>query len=226
MKLVIIIPAFNESLVIAKVIKGIPKKIRGISDTRLVVIDDGSSDSTKNQALGSGAQVVRHSVNRGLGAALKTGLEWAKRSNMDIAVTFDGDGQHSPNDIEKLIEPIINKKSDVVIGSRFKKKQKIPFDRFVINWIANFITLIFFGVFSTDTQSGLRAFSKEAIKKLNLRTDRMDISTEILLETKRNNLRLVEIPITAIYTKYSRRKGQKNTNALPILTRFIVKLFR
>lgn len=226
MKLLVIIPAFNEAKVIADVIKGLPKSIRGVSKIDLVVVDDGSGDSTGAKARNAGAKVIRHNINRGLGAAIKTGLEFAKRTKIDIAVTFDGDGQHNPQDLEKLIRTIIEKKADVVIGSRFMTFQKIPIDRLIINWFANFITLIFFGAFSTDSQSGLRAFSKKAIENLNLRTDRMAISSEILLEAKRNNLVIMEVPSTAIYTQYSRKKGQKNTNAIPILTRFLVKLLR
>lgn len=226
MKAVIVVPAFNESPVIQRVIRSIPKKLTGVDKIDILVVDDGSTDETYSLAQKSNAIVIRHVINRGLGAAIKTGLEWAKQESADIIVTFDGDGQHDPKDLEKLITPIVEKKADLVIGSRFKKKQKIPFDRLLINWLANLSTFLLFGVFSTDSQSGLRAFSKKATKLIEFKADRMEFSSEILLEAKRHKLRVSEIPANAIYTSYSRAKGQKNTNAIPVFTRFLVRLLR
>lgn len=226
MKAVIVVPAFNESAVIFKVLKALPKRIKGVKNIEIVVVDDGSHDSTKVEALKANVNVVSHALNRGVGAATKTGIQWALRRNTDIAITFDADGQHDPKDVERIIKPIVNEKSDLVIGSRFKKKQKIPTDRFLLNWLANLATLVLFGVFSTDSQSGLRAFSRKAINLINFKSDRMEFSSEILLEAKMNNLKVSEVPIKVNYTEYSRIKGQKNTNAFPIFARFLVKLLR
>lgn len=226
MKLVIVIPAFNESAIIFKVLSSLPKKLKGISSISVLVVDDGSTDKTRQEALKAKIHVVTHLLNRGLGAAIKTGIEWAKRKRADIVVTFDADGQHDPSDIQNIINPIIKKKADLVIGSRFKKKQKIPPDRFFLNWFANFVTFLLFGVASTDSQSGLRAFSKKAINLINFKGDRMDFSSEILVEAKTNNLKIVEVPIRAIYTPYSREKGQRNINAVLVFTRFLVKFLR
>ena len=225
-KAVIIVPVFNEEAQITKVIRFIPKSIKGLKKIEVLVIDDGSTDKTKELASKANIHVISHILNRGLGAAIKTGLDWAKTHNFDIAITFDGDGQHDPSDISKLIKPILEKKADLVIGSRFKKRQKVPFDRLIINWFANFATFILFGVFSTDSQSGLRAFSKNAIKRIDFKADRMEFSSEILLEAKRNHLKVQEIPTRAIYTSYSRAKGQKNTNAIPVFSRYLVRLLR
>jgi len=225
-KLVIIIPAFNESPAIQTVLRSLPKNIKGFTNILPLVVDDGSTDETYQKAQKSEAQVIRHSINRGVGAATKTGILWALKKNADITVTFDADGQHDPNDIKKIIEPILLKKADVVIGSRFLKKQKVPIDRLIINWCANLVTYLFFGVFSTDTQSGLRALSKKAMASLNFKTDRMEFSSELLLEAKKNKLRIKEIPTSVIYTTYSRKKGQKNLNAIPVMARLLVKLFR
>ena len=170
--------------------------------------------------------VIRHISNRGGGAATKTGIEYAKLTGADTVVTFDADGQHDPYDIQKLIIPIIDKSADVVIGSRLKEKQKMPLDRFILNWFANLVTFILFGVASTDSQSGLRAFSKKATHLINFSGDRMDFSSEILLEAKKHDLKIIEVPTKAIYTSYSRAKGQKNTNSLSILLRFLVKFLR
>jgi len=225
-KIVIAVPAFNESQVIFKVLKSLPRRLKGVSNVDVVVIDDGSLDQTLKEAQRADVNIVRHLLNRGLGAAIKTGFSWAKKQNADIVVTFDADGQHDPRDISKLIQPIILKKADVVLGSRFLNKQVIPSDRFLLNWFANFATFILYGVLSTDSQSGLRAFSKKTIDLIDFKADRMDFSSEILLEAKRHNLKVIEVPIKAIYTDYSRIKGQKNINAIPVFARFLVKLLR
>lgn len=226
MKTVIIVPALNESAVIFKVLKSLPKKISPSSKVEIVVVDDGSTDRTAQEAERAKVYVVRHLINRGLGAAIKTGMQWAIKSGADIAITFDADGQHNPKDVKKVIEPIISKKADISIGSRFKKRQSVPFDRFVLNWLANLVTLFLFGVYSTDSQSGLRAFSKKALGLIDFKADRMEFSSEILLEAKRNNLRIKEVPITAIYTPYSRKKGQRNLNAIPVFMKTLARMAR
>lgn len=226
MKAVIVLPAFNESAIISKVLKSLPKRIKGIKNIETVVVDDGSSDSTREEALRLGVNVLSHILNRGVGAATKTGIHWAKKRNADTVITFDADDQHFPEDIERIVQPIVKNKADLVIGTRFKKKQSIPFDRLILNWLANLATLILFGVYSTDSQSGLRALSKKAIDLIEFKSDRMEFSSEILLEAKRNDLRVREVPIKVKYTNYSRLKGQKNINAIPIFAKFLVKLLR
>ena len=222
----ILVPAFNEEKTVGAVIDQLHKNKPKNLDTEIIVINDGSSDNTQNEARKKKVRVLNHLLNRGLGGALGTGLAYAKTHDVDFVITFDADGQHNPHDIKKIIKPIILQKADLVIGSRLKKKQSMPPDRFLLNWFANIATFFLFGIFSTDSQSGLRAFSKKAIEAIEIRSDRMDFSSEILLEAKRNNLKIVEVPIRAIYTPYSRKKGQKNINALPIMARFLVKLFR
>jgi len=222
----IIVPAFNESQIIFKVLTSLPKKLKGISVIETILVNDGSQDDTLKQAKKANVQTVSHAINRGLGAAIKTGLELAKKKSADIAITFDGDGQHDPADIAKIVEPIIKKKADLVIGSRFKKLQNVPIDRLILNWFANLATLMMFGVISTDSQSGLRAFSKKALNLIDFKGERMDFSSEILLEAKKHNLIIAEVPIKAIYTPYSRTKGQKNLNSLAVFGRFLVKVFR
>lgn len=226
MKLLIVIPAFNEAQVIADVLRKIPKKINGIEIIETVVIDDGSQDKTSQVSILNSVTVINHLLNRGAGAATKTGLTYAKNIDSDITVTFDADGQHLHEDILKVIDPILMKKADLVIGSRFLKKQNVPLDRLILNKAANLATLLLFGAFSSDSQSGLRAFSKKAVELIDFKSDRMEFSSEILLEARKNNLKVKEVPTKAIYSVYSKAKGQKNTNALPILIRFIVKLLR
>lgn len=225
MNAAIVIPAFNEAAVILSVLKSIPKKISGVN-TLIVVVNDGSTDRTAKEVAKTRAVLLNHTLNRGVGAATKTGIEYALGQNADIIITFDADGQHQGSDIAKVIAPIIVQKADLAIGSRLLKFQQMPADRFLINWLANFVTFFLFGTFSTDSQSGLRAFSQKAARLINFKGERMDFSSEILLLAKKHNLRRVEVPISAIYSEYSRAKGQKNINALPTLLRLLVKLFR
>lgn len=226
MNAVIIVPALNEQAVLSKVLGTLPRKIADIDNLEILVVDDGSVDDTSKIARAAGVNVVRHMVNRGLGAAIKTGLAWAKNQNADLAITFDADGQHNPHDIQKLIEPIVKNQADLAIGSRFKVRQNIPADRLILNWLANLFTYLIFGVFSTDSQSGLRAFSRKALDLIDYRADRMEFSTEILVEAKRNDLKVTEVPISAIYTEYSRKKGQSNLNAFPVFVRILLKFLR
>lgn len=225
-KALIVVPAFNESQIIYSVLETLPKKITGISSIEVVVINDGSVDDTQKEVSKANIKLLSHIINRGLGAAIKTGLTYAKENNFDIMITFDGDGQHNPLDIKRIVKPLIKREADLVIGSRFRSKQKAPWDRLIINWLANAATLMFFGVATTDSQSGLRAFSKKAINLIDYKADRMDFSSEILMEAKRNKLKIAEVPTTLIYTTYSRKKGQKNINAFSVLAKILVRLFR
>lgn len=226
MKALIIIPAFNESQVIGSVVKNLPKRLKGITKVDCLVIDDGSTDETYEIARNSKALVIRHIINRGAGAATRTGIEFARENDYDLMVSFDADGQHNPKDIDALIAPILKKRADLVIGSRLKTHQKMPTDRFILNWAANLITLLLYGVFSTDSQSGLKAFSKKALNQIEINSNRMEFSSEILLEAKKNKLKVMEIPVNAIYTQYSKTKGQKNINALPVAFRIIAKFLK
>lgn len=226
MKLLIILPAYNEEEKIGEVLKNLPRHIKGISEIEKLVIDDGSADKTSEIAQKSKAFVLKHVINRGLGGAIGTGFEYARNHKADIVVTFDSDGQHRPQDIEPLIKPILDKKADVVIGSRFLKLKEMPSDRILINILSNIATFILFGVYTSDSQSGLRAFNKYAISKIEIKTQKMEVSSEIFKEINRNNLKFTEIPIQAIYTDYSRKKGQKNTNAIPTFYKLFLRLAR
>ncbi len=226
MKLLIILPAYNEEEKIGEVLKNLPRRINGISEIEKIVVDDGSTDKTSEIALKSKATVLKHVINRGLGGAIGTGFEYARNKNADIVVTFDSDGQHRSQDIEPLIKPILDKKADVVIGSRFLKLKEMPPDRILINILSNIATYILFGIYTSDSQSGLRAFNKISLNKIEIKTQKMEVSSEIFKEIKRNNLKFTEIPIVAVYTEYSRRKGQKNSNALPIFIKLFLRMLR
>jgi glycosyltransferase involved in cell wall biosynthesis len=226
MSLFLILPAFNEAKIIGAVLKNASQQLKklNIKDFKIIVVDDGSLDQTASIAETHGAVVLRHFLNRGLGGALGTGIAYAKKKKADMVITFDSDGQHDPKDITKLIKPIQENKADVVIGVRNRKK--MPLDRKIITFGSSLLTFLFFGIYSPDTQSGMRAFNKKAIKKIKIKTQRMEVSSELFHEIKVHKLRLKHAPIKVIYTKYSRDKGQKNTNAIKILVKLIMRLFR
>jgi len=201
--MIVVIPAYNEEKNIGKVLTGVRKYTQNI-----IVVDDGSKDKTSQIARDCGANVIRHFINRGLGGALGTGIKAALEQQADIILTLDADGQHDPDEIPKLVEPIKNGEADIVIGSRFLQKQKMPVFRRVGNYFFNLFTFFLFGIKSTDSQSGMRAFNRKVGESLEIYTSGMEVSSEIIKEIKQQDFRVKEVPIKAIYTDYSLSKGQ------------------
>lgn len=221
----VIIPAFNEAVVVGDTIRSVRRVLR--KRATILVVDDGSVDTTYFVARRAGAMVIRHPVNRGLGGALGTGLYWAKMHDVPIAVTFDADGQHDPCDLPRVLQPIKDGKADVVIGSRTREGWgDIPLDRKLIIVGSNILTWWLFGVRTSDSLSGFRAFNRRAIEQIQLRTDRMEVSNEFFFEMKRTRLRLTEVPIRVIYSDYSRGKGQKNSNIFDVTMNLLLRLLR
>lgn len=226
MKVLIAIPAFNEAPVIQSTLKQVAKAVKKIK-AELVVIDDGSKDKTADQVKDLGYSVLRHRLNRGLGGAIGTGLEYAKRNGFDYLVTLDADGQHHPKDIAAILEPLKNKQADVVIGSRFMGDlTNMPIDRQVLLSLSNLLTWVLFGQKTTDSLSGFRGFNRRAIERIRIKTNQMEVSNEFFSEIKRLKLKLKEVPIEVIYTDYSRAKGQTNSNAINIVWKLFLRLFR
>jgi nucleoside-diphosphate-sugar epimerase len=212
----IVIPAFNEETTIKKVLTKIPKSISGqLLD--LIVINDGSTDKTAELLSSTGIKFLTHPINRGLGAALATGFEYARLNNYDFLITLDADGQHDPAEISRLIKPILNFKADFIVGNRTSGRGKMPLVRKLWSFLASITTYILTGVWVNDSQSGFRVFSKRAIYEINIEVDRMEVSTDFFLQARERNLRVVELPIKSIYTKYSLRKGQSLFNSFNII---------
>lgn len=219
----IVIPAYNEEKTLGNVIKGLKKS--GFKN--ILVVDDGSRDNTAGAARQAGAIAVSHVFNRGLGGALGTGIQGALRLDAKYIVTCDADGQHACEDVEKVALALKESEADAVIGSRMLKPEGMPLHRKIGNFGLNVATFLLFGVWVTDSQSGLRGFTREAAGKLRLEANRMEVSSEIVHEIRRNKLRLKEIPVRAIYTEYSLAHGQNSLNAFNILFKlFIKKLLR
>ena len=221
-KIYIIIPAFNEESVIQDVIK----EIQDAGYKNIIVIDDGSSDKTQEKAKNAGVIALRHKINRGKGAATKTGIEAAKLLKADIIVTMDGDGQHDPKDIEKLTEPIIQNHCDVVLGTRLKNTKGMPWYKIAANHVGNFFTWYLFGLWVTDSQSGFRAYSKDAAEVINTKGDRYEYDSEIIREIYIYKLKFKEVSITVRYTEYSMGKIHKQgfANGVKTLYKMLWKL--
>jgi len=217
-RVAIVIPAFNEEQTISEVICGLKRYGFGI----LIVVDDGSSDRTGELASQEDVILLRHILNRGLGGALGTGITAALHLGAEAIVTFDADGQHNPDDVARLLEPIITGEADVVIGSRMLEPIGMPYPRRIANWTANIVTYLLFRGWTTDSQSGLRAFSSQAAARIQIMTSGMEVSSEIIAETVKNRLVRKEVPVQAIYTDYSLSKGQSFKVGLQTLRKLIL----
>lgn len=216
MKVLAVIPAYNEEQTIAEVLERTRSFVDG-----MIVVDDGSTDRTGEIARLHGAKVVRHVVNRGLGAALGTGFTAARRFGAEAIVTLDADGQHDPTEIPKFVHAI-EQGAEVVIGSRMLTGH-MPWYRRIANTLGNLVTLLLFGAWVSDSQSGFRAFTRYALSQIDVRTNHMEVSSEIVAEARRHALALAEVPVRAIYTEYSLSKGQNALVGLKTLLKLIVR---
>jgi glycosyltransferase involved in cell wall biosynthesis len=214
----IIMPAYNEAQVIDKVIVDLINTFKDSEYTfKVIVIDDGSKDETSAKAERAGADVIRHILNTGSGGATATGLSYAQQLGFEIAATIDADGQHSSADLLKGVKLIQNNKHDLLIGSRLIDSEGMSRTKRIGNKGLSFITYLLFGVNVTDSQSGLRIFSKKSLDELKWKTNGYEFCSEMLWRAKQQGLRIGEYPIKAIYTDYSSAKGQNNWNAFYII---------
>ncbi len=218
----IVIPAYNEGTIINDVIH----EIRHAGYSNIIVVDDGSKDDTQKRARQTGARALRQKLNRGKGAATKTGIEAAKLLGADIIITLDGDGQHDPRDIPALIRPILRNRFDVVLGSRLIDPKGMPKYKILHNKISNLLVWYFYGLYVTDSQSGFRAYSRHAAEVINTSTDRYEYDSEVIREIYRYRLRYTEVPIAVRYTDYSTGKLHKQNlwNGIKTLYRMIWRI--
>ena len=208
MFILVCIPAFNEVSKISEVVADAKKYVNEV-----VVCDDGSTDSTADVAENSGAYVIKHHKNEGKGSAMKSLFKYALRSQADVIVTIDGDGQFLPKEMEKLCKPIISGVSDVVIGYRFDDDDReIPSYRKIGNKFLDQLSNVSVNVSLRDTQSGFRAYSKDAIKKITFSTNGFGADAEILINAAKNGLRISEEKVTVLYNV-----GSKTSTKNPII---------
>lgn len=188
----VIIPAYNEAKDIGEVIK----KTRRYSKN-IVIVDDGSTDNTYDIATKNNVKVVKHIVNLGKGAALKTGCEYAMKNNAGIMIAMDADGQHDPKDIPRFAKEL--KKNDIVFGYRIRYN-KIPFVLRIGNYSINLIIRLLYGVKLRDTQCGFRAFTAKAYKKVAWLSQDYSVESEMIANTGKHKLKYFEIPIKTVYS--------------------------
>lgn len=224
-RVAIVIPAYNESKVIKSVVREINSKFANSSkyEYSIIVVDDGSKDNTVQEAQAGGAIVIGHILNTGSGGATATGLSYADQKNFDIAVTMDGDGQHHAEDVLNGVQTLVKDGGDLLIGSRLLDTTGMSRAKIIGNKGLSFITYLLFGISVTDSQSGLRVFSKKALTELKWKTSGYEFCSEMLWRAKQQGLNIQEYPIRAIYTDYSRAKGQNNWNGFNIIKSLLMR---
>ena len=205
----IVVPAYEEEMMIGSVIDG----LRSEGYDRIIVVDDGSTDDTADIAESKGVEVIRHVENCGLGASLRTGLKAALDRDADVAVTFDADGQHDSKEIDKMVS-LIEDGVDFVVGAR--NRYQMPLNKKLGNSVLNVFTR-FFGGILTDSQSGLRAFSRDALEKIEIWSDGYSVSSEIVMQAGWHDLYSREVEIEGIFTDYSKSGGTNIADGVRII---------
>jgi len=203
-KIIVVIPAHNEEKTIVEVIN----KVKPLVD-EIVIVDDGSNDQTYQLAEQQGVTVLKHLINRGQGAALQTGNQYALKKGGEIIVHFDADGQFLAEEIREIVQPLKQGEAEVVFGSRFlEKKSEIPwFKKQIIIPLARLANKLIIGFSLTDPQSGFRALSRKATEIIQIENDGMAHCSEILYKVFKNNFKIKEVPITVIYHDFGQRFG-------------------
>ncbi len=215
----VVIPLYNEATIIAEVVRELRR-----SFVHVVCVDDGSTDGSATAAEAAGARVLRHPINLGQGAALQTGIAYAREhDSCEYIVTFDADGQHRVVDAIAMVALARTEQVAIVFGSRFLddrtkpgalKKLVLKTAVVVTNWTT--------GLKLTDAHNGLRVIRVDAARRIELQQDRMAHATEIVLQLRRTGLPWREFPVEVLYTDYSKAKGQSLLNAINILVDLIV----
>ena len=214
----IVIPCYREDpAVVRHTIEGIAK-----GPWKIVLVDDGSPEKLvlNYPELSQKVSILRHPVNRGQGAALQTGADYAVRHGADAVVHFDADGQHDPEDIPRFLAALDTEDCDIVLGSRFLRPEDlaaIPLGRRRLLRLARFVETCLTGLKLTDVHNGFRALGPRALEVIRIREDRMAHASEILMQVAHNHLRWKELPTHVVYSDYSSTKGQSAGNAFNIL---------
>lgn len=225
-RVALIVPAYNEERVIAEVVHHLRAVfLQSPYNYEIVVVNDGSKDGTAKEAELAGATVINHILNSGAGSATATGLSYAQQQGFDIATTSDGDGQHNPDDVLRGVDALINKDVDLLIGSRLINSKGMSRVKILGNKGLSLITSILFRIKVTDSQSGLRVFSRKALQLLRWKTSGYEFCSEMLWRADQIGLKIDEYPIKVIYTEYSKAKGQNNWNGINIVKSLIKRRF-
>jgi glycosyltransferase involved in cell wall biosynthesis len=211
----IVMPVYNEEKVVASVIDHVLATFPNV-----VCVDDGSRDNSAEEILGTKAHLVRHPINMGQGAALQTGLRYALgRSGSQYFVTFDADGQHRVEDVVAMLEVARSGSADVVLGSRFlnQRSETMPWIKRAVLRTVVALSPTARRLKLTDAHNGLRVFTRPAADNLRITQNGMAHASEIAAVLAHSKWRVVECPVTVLYTDYSRAKGQSLINGVNIL---------
>lgn len=210
----IVIPCFNEGPVLRQVVTELINEKK----YTIVLVDDGSLMPAQSLIGDLPVTIIRHRANLGQGAALQTGFEYVKKLPADYIITFDADGQHAPAAIQQLLAPLQEGRADIALGSRFliKGQHNAPLTKRWVLHLGRLVNYLFTGLYLSDSHNGLRAFTRAAIKKIELKENRMAHATEILYAIRKHRLRHIEVPVTVNYTHYSKSKGQSVFNSIRI----------
>ncbi len=210
----IVVPAFNESEVLREVLQLLLRE-----GYRVVLVDDGSSDGGLEPLGDLPLHSCRHVINLGQCAALQTGIDYALEMGASFIITFDADGQHRTEDVAAMLGPLLGGERDVTLGSRFKNQggaPGIPGTRKILLRSGAMFSRVALGLQVTDMHNGLRGFTAEAARKLEITQNRMAHATQILHQIRRHRMRYEEVPVTIRYTDYSMAKGQSLSNLLNV----------
>jgi len=195
-KIAVLIPAYNEELTIGKLVKDLKNKA-----DKIIVVNDGSTDSTAEEAEKNGAIVLHHQKRKGKGETLKTGFDYILKNDYQAVLTMDGDGQHLPLEVGKFIETF-KKSSDnigMIIGFRRRNIRKMPLDRLLTNWFTSTVVSLFCHQRIPDTQCGFRLIRTSALQRIKLLTSHFDTESEILVKIAKRGFKISSIPIKIIY---------------------------
>lgn len=209
----VVVPAYNEAARLGEALTDLlPLGLE------VIVVDDGSSDGTSAIAAANPVWVLRHPVNCGQGAALRTGIRFALRHGADVIVTFDADGQHEASDVPAVVEPIATGRADVAMGSRVLGRAiGMPWMRRLVLAAGRLLTRAVWRMAVTDPHNGFRAFSAAAARQIAFGQDGMAHASEIVAQVVAQRLRWVEVPVTVRYSAATLAKGQSSWNAVRIL---------
>jgi len=194
MKICVLIPGYNESRTIGQVVSNTLKVVNDV-----IVVDDGSKDNTAQLAKDAGATVLKHEVNKGKGAALKTGFDYAVENGYDAAITMDSDGQHDPEDIPRFLNTLDSFKSGIIIGSRMNDITTMPAVRKCTNKLTSYVNSTIAHQRIDDSQSGFRLITTDVLRTIRLETDRFETESEILIKASKAGFKIISVPIKTIY---------------------------